>query len=106
MTDAERWRTVAAWFEEAAETKFAGSVSHGASYGLCHALYVSGDPIFQYNALAEVLRDGGVVPGDYVGGTAINGAPGWRQAARLRATLALLMAHMAEDDGGNHKADA
>ena len=73
MTDAERWREVAAWFEEAAET---GDCSVGPHYRLAWPLYEN------LTGFATRITDYG---------------------CRQRATLALLMAHMAEDDGGNHR---
>lgn len=96
MTDAERWRTVAAWFEEAAET--GDFTSDRVQYGLCQSLNEIDDPGAAYESRAHKALH------------MVN--PLWwmnwpcyrtRRSARFRATIALLMAHMAEDDGGNHR---
>lgn len=99
MNDTERWRTVAAWFEEAAET---GVPRFESGAGLCRPTLLLGYTRC-YGALYEVRREvnAGYEPaGLFLGPTYPD--RGWRDMARVRATLALLMAHMAEDDGGNH----
>ena len=104
MTDAERWRTVAAWFEKAAEARVRHDVPHGAMSGLCYAAYKAG--IDRRSEMYAVLGDAGVGRWTFAGATFDNQGLGWRNMARFRATIALLMAHMAEDDGGNHREDA
>ena len=99
MTDAERWRTVAAWFEEAAET--GDFTSDRVQFGLCSAL----DGVENLSSLYDTRAHKAL---DRVRALGVNNWPPYRTraGARFRATIALLMAHMAEDDGGNHKADA
>ena len=102
MTDAERWRTVAAWFEEAART---GDFTRPeVECGLCGALRFVPDPdpqAFRYASRAHKSLDA-------VTSILSEHWPNFqtRAGACFRATLALLMAHMAEDDGGNHREDA
>lgn len=91
MNDAQRWRTVAAWFEEAAETGefFEDRVKSG----LCRALGIAqGADDYGSNAHIVVMNMVGWHHHDYR----------TRDGAGWRACLALLLAHDAEDHGGNH----
>lgn len=91
MNDAERWRTIAAWFDEAART--GDFSSQRIRCGLCLALQIAqNSPDYGSNAHSVVME---LVYDNYHDYRTREGA-GWR------ACLALLLAHDAEDHGGNH----
>ena len=93
MTDEQAWRRIAAAFEEALET---GVWSEATRNGLCWALDVVRGEDSEYDTMAHralnSITDGVGLGESYD-----------HDAARLRATVALLMAELAADDGGNHK---
>lgn len=102
MTDEQAWRRIAAAYERLAET---GRENEVTKFGLCHALDVvlSAEDRGWYNSRAHRALESRMMPRDR-----LVLAPFWHNephhdAARLRATVALLMAELAADDGGNHK---
>ena len=95
MNDAERWRIVADWFDEAART---GEFGLQTRCGLCYSLWVAqGGPRpcgNRYVSPAHGIVTSMVGFHDHDYRT--------RRGAGWRACLALLLAHDAEDHGGNH----
>ena len=100
MTDEQAWRTIAAAYETLAET---GRATNATRWGLCNALDVVRVQASGYDSRAHRTLQALMTPED-----CITLASFWRDernpdTARLRATVALLMAELAADDGGNHK---
>ena len=99
MNDAQRWRIVADWFDEAART--GDFTDDRVQSGLCSALVdLDRQPTQQARLLCtRIVQDATgrcFHPHDYR----------TREGAGWRACLALLLAHDAEDTGGNHREDA
>lgn len=102
LSDAQRWRIVADWFDEAART--GDFTEDRVGRGLCSALAkASGYERWEWNYDSPAHR--------VLADICYLSSPAWpaygtRSGAGFRACLALLLAHDAEDTGGNHREDA